>query len=86
MCLAIPGRVIEIEGTDLFRTGRVSFGGIVREVNLMAVPEAAVGSYVLVHVGMAIGTIDEAEAGKVFAYLEEVDELSEAGLTNEVSR
>jgi hydrogenase expression/formation protein HypC len=86
MCLAIPGRVVEIEGADLFRTGRVSFGGIVREVNLMAVPQATVGSYVLVHVGMAIGTIDEAEAGKVFEYLEQVDELTEAGLVDEVSR
>ena len=80
MCLAIPGRVIEIEGVDLFRSARVSFGGIVREVNLCAVPEAEVGDYVLVHVGMAIGMIDEAEARRVFEYLEQIDELEEAGL------
>ncbi|MFM8393938.1 MAG: HypC/HybG/HupF family hydrogenase formation chaperone [Acidobacteriota bacterium] len=79
MCLAIPGRVIEIEGTDLFRSARVSFGGIVREVNLCAVPEAGVGDYVLVHVGMAIGTIDADEARRVFEYLEQIDELEEAG-------
>ena len=84
MCLAIPGRVLQIEGVDLFRTGRVSFGGIVREVNLSPVPEAEVGSYVLVHVGMAISLIDEEEAARVFAWLERIDELepslAEAGL------
>ena len=77
MCLAIPGRVVTIEGADLFRTGRVSFGGIVREVNLTAVPEAGIGSYVLVHVGMAISTIDEAEAARVFEYLEQIGELDD---------
>lgn len=77
MCLAIPGRVLQIEGVDLFRTGRVSFGGIVREVNLSPVPEAEVGSYVLVHVGMAIGLIDEVEAARVFAWLAEIDQLDE---------
>jgi hydrogenase expression/formation protein HypC len=69
--------VISIDGADIFRTGRVSFGGIVREVNLSAVPEAEVGAYVLVHVGMAISTIDETEARRVFDYLELIDELSE---------
>ena len=77
MCLAIPGMVISIDGADIFRTGRVSFGGIVREVNLSAVPEAEAGVYVLVHVGMAISTIDEIEARRVFDYLELIDELSE---------
>jgi len=69
--------VVTIEGADLFRTGRVSFGGIVREVNLTAVPEAVVGSYVLVHVGMAISTIDEAEAARVFEYLAQIGEADE---------
>lgn len=83
MCLAIPGRVVTIEGADLFRTGRVSFGGIVREVNLTAVPEAGIGSYVLVHVGMAISTIDEAEAARVFDYLEQIGELDEDPLAGD---
>lgn len=77
MCLAIPGRVIEIDGEDLFRRARVSFGGIVKEVNLSYVPEAEVGSYVLVHVGLAISMIDEVEAEKVFAWLAEIDQLEE---------
>jgi hydrogenase expression/formation protein HypC len=79
MCLAIPGQLIEIEGMDLFRSGRVSFGGIIREVNLCAVPEAEVGDYLLVHVGMAIGRIDAAEARQVFDYLEQIDQLDELG-------
>ncbi len=47
---------------QLTRAARVDFGGIVKEVNLAFVPEAAVGDYVLVHVGFAITVIDEAEA------------------------
>ncbi|RMH74847.1 MAG: HypC/HybG/HupF family hydrogenase formation chaperone [Calditrichaeota bacterium] len=78
MCLAIPGKIISIEGEDpILRTGKVSFGGIVKEVNLSFVPEAKVDDYVLVHVGMAISTIDEEEAHKVFEYLKEMDELQD---------
>lgn len=78
MCLAVPGRVLSIEGSDpLLRTGRVDFAGIVKEVNFCCVPEAVVGSYVLVHVGMAISVIDEAEARQVFEYLREMGDLAE---------
>lgn len=78
MCLAIPGKILSIAGDDpLLRTGRVSFGGIVKEVNLAYTPEAGVGDYVIVHVGFAISTLDEAEAHRVFDYLREMDELEE---------
>ena len=78
MCLAIPGKILSIAGDDvLLRTGRVSFGGIVKEVNLAYTPEAGVGDYVIVHVGFAISTLDEAEAHRVFDYLREMDELAE---------
>ena len=78
MCLAIPGKILSIAGDDpLLRTGRVSFGGIVKEVNLAYTPEAGVGDYVIVHVGFAISTVDEAEAHRVFDYLREMDELAE---------
>ena len=80
MCLAVPGKIISIEGTDrLLRTGRVDFAGIVKEVNLAYVPDAQVGNYVLVHVGFAINSVDEAEARQVFEYLREMDELAELG-------
>ncbi|MFI5188141.1 MAG: HypC/HybG/HupF family hydrogenase formation chaperone, partial [Chitinophagales bacterium] len=68
MCLAIPGKILSLkEAADkLFRQGKVSFGGITKEVNLCMVPEATVGDYVLVHVGVAISKIDEEEAQKTF--------------------
>jgi hydrogenase expression/formation protein HypC len=76
MCLAVPGKVLSLTGDEpLLRTGRVSFGGIVKQVNLAFVPEAAVGDYVLVHVGCAISKIDEDEAKRIFDYLDEMDEL-----------
>lgn len=76
MCLGIPGRIEAITDTDeLTRSGKVRFGGIVKEVNLAYVPEARVGDYVIVHVGFAISTIDEAEANQVFDYLQQMDEL-----------
>ncbi len=54
MCLAIPGRVLSMtDGDPLLRTGRVDFGGIVKEINLACTPEAGIGDYVLVHVGFA---------------------------------
>ena len=78
MCLAVPGKLISIEGTDpTFRTGKVNFGGIVKEVNLSYVSEANVGDYVLVHVGFALTVVDEEEANKVFSYLKEMGELGE---------
>lgn len=83
MCLAIPGKIETIdEGADaILRTGRVNFGGIVREVSLACVPEAQVGDYVLVHAGVAINTIDERAAQETLSYLQsmgEMDKLSEA--------
>jgi hydrogenase expression/formation protein HypC len=78
MCLAIPGKIASISGDDpLMRTGKVDFGGILKEVSLAYVPEATVGDYVIVHVGFALSRVDEAEAQQVFAYLREMQELSE---------
>ena len=78
MCLAIPGEILSLSGEEpLERKGKVNFGGIVKEVNLAYVPEAGVGDYVIVHVGVAISKVDEKEAQKVFEYLKEMDELRE---------
>jgi hydrogenase expression/formation protein HypC len=74
MCLAVPGQILSTAGADLDRTARVSFGGVVREVSLVYVPEAAVGDYVIVHVGFALGRLDEAEAARVLAHLKELGE------------
>ena len=78
MCLAIPGKVTSVMGEDpLWRTGKVDFGGIVKEVSLAYVPEVKIGEYVIVHVGFALSRLDENEAQKVFQYLKEMDELTE---------
>lgn len=82
MCLAVPGRIEMIEGDDpLLMRGKVNFGGIRKEVRLSYVPEAKVGDYVMVHVGVAISLVDEEEAGRVFDYLKQMDELTELGDT-----
>jgi len=79
MCLAIPGKIIQIDEKidPAFRTGKVSFDGIVRQVNFSMVPDARVNEYVLVHVGVALNTIDEEEARRVFEYLREIGEVNE---------
>ena len=78
MCLAVPGKIISITSEDpIMRTGKVSFGGIVKDINLAYVPEAEVGHYVLVHVGFALNVVDEKEAMEVFRYLKELGELEE---------
>ena len=55
----------------------MSFGGVIKEVNLSYVPDAEIGEFVIVHVGFALHTIDKEEAGKVFEYLEQMNELAE---------
>ena len=78
MCLGIPGEIIQILNDEpMSRSGKVSFGGVVKEVNLAFVPEATVGDYVVVHVGFAISVVDEDEAQEVFEFLRQMDELAE---------
>ena len=75
MCLAVPGRIVEIEGTEELRSARVDFGGISREASLVFVPETVVGDYVLVHVGFAIARIDENAAREALDALNSIDEI-----------
>jgi len=79
MCLAVPGRILTVDdGDPLVRSGRVEFGGLVKEVSLALLPEARVGDYVLVHVGMALSIVDEDEARRVFELLREMGDLPES--------
>ncbi|MGN6556372.1 MAG: HypC/HybG/HupF family hydrogenase formation chaperone [Verrucomicrobiota bacterium] len=78
MCLAIPGKIESISGDDpITRMGRINFGGIVKDASLAYVPEVTIGDYVIVHVGFALSKVDEDEAGKIFEYLERMEELGE---------
>jgi hydrogenase expression/formation protein HypC len=79
MCLAIPGRIVEIteDPEPSLRRGKVDFSGVKKEVSLAFTPEAKEGDYVLVHVGFALNVVDEAEAAKIFEDLERMAELDE---------
>ena len=77
MCLAVPGQIVSIEGEGDLRMARVTFGGIVKDVNLAYVPEAKTGEYVIVHVGFALSVVDEEEAKRTLGYLQELGELEE---------
>jgi hydrogenase expression/formation protein HypC len=78
MCLAVPGRIVSISGEDpLERTGKIDFGGILKEASLACVPDVKIGDYVIVHVGFALSRVDEQEAKQVFEYLKQMEELAE---------
>ncbi len=77
MCLAIPGKVIETYHEHEVLMGKVDFSGILKRVCLEHVPKANVGDYVLVHVGFALQCIDEAEARRVFEFLDDMNQLDE---------
>ena len=79
MCLAIPGKILEIKKNDesVFLVGKVTFSGVTKNVNLSLVPEAKIGDHVLVHVGVAVSVIDEEEAEKTLNFLQGTGDLDE---------
>jgi len=80
MCLAIPGKLLSVApDANGIIMGKANFGGIVKEVCLQYTPDAVPGEYVLVHVGFALGKVDEAEASRTFQLLEEMGQLEELG-------
>ena len=78
MCLAIPGKVLEIQqDAQGVRMGRTNFGGVVKQVCLEYTPEVQCGDYVLVHVGFALSKVDEQEARRTYEALEAMKQLGE---------
>jgi hydrogenase expression/formation protein HypC len=79
MCLAIPGKIksIALQFDGNVRMAKVNFGGITKEASLEMLPDANIGDYVLVHVGVAISIVNEEEAAKTFNYLKEIGELGD---------
>lgn len=75
MCLAVPGKIIEIDTNADIKMGKVDFGGVVREVCLEAVPEVILGSYVIVHAGFALSVLSEQEAQESLEAFRELDEI-----------
>jgi hydrogenase expression/formation protein HypC len=78
MCLAVPGKVLEIERNPQgVRMAKANFGGIVKTVCLEYTPEIVPGDYVLVHVGFALSKVDEEEAARTYEILREMNQLAE---------
>ena len=73
MCLGIPGRITTIFEEEGIRMGKVDFGGVFRRVCLAYLPEAREGDYTIVHAGFAISQVDEAEAQRTLALLDEME-------------
>lgn len=79
MCLAIPGKILDIYEANGLLMGKIDFGGVTREACLTYIPEAKVGDYTIIHVGFALNLIDEKDALETLALLEEISkqDLSE---------
>ena len=77
MCLGIPGKVVETYREHDVLMGKVDFGGVTKRACLEHVPDVALGDYVLVHVGFALNRLDEAEARRIFEYLDQMNQLDE---------
>jgi hydrogenase expression/formation protein HypC len=84
MCLAVPGKILEVEQQANNRLGTIQFGGITRQAFLDFVPEANVGDYVIVHVGFAISRVDAEEAQRTYDVLNQMGLLEEEGLEADV--
>ncbi len=72
MCLAIPGKVLSIQGEDLMRSGKVSFSGVIKEVNLAFLPEVTIGDYAIIHAGVAIAIVHPEEAEQTLQDLQKI--------------
>jgi len=77
MCLAVPGKVIELYQVDGMKMARIDFGGVVREACMAYLPDIQVGEYTIVHVGFGISKLDEEEAQETLQMLAEMDLLAE---------
>lgn len=77
MCLAVPGKVLSIDNAPEMPMGKVSFGGIAKNVCFAYVPEVKVGDYVIVHAGFALNQLNEEEANEVFELLKQMGDLGE---------
>jgi hydrogenase expression/formation protein HypC len=83
MCLAVPGKIIDIYENNGLLMGKIDFGGVMREVCLSYVPEAKIGDYTIIYVGFALNLINEKEALETLALL---DEISNQDMSDEVSQ
>ena len=79
MCLAIPGKVIEIYETHGMKMARVDFGGVIKEACMEYLPEVKLGDYTIIHVGFGLSILDEKEAFETLDLLKQIDDMGEEG-------
>ena len=77
MCLAVPGKIVDIYETNGLLMGMIDFGGVTREACLSYVPEAKIGDYTIIHVGFALNLIDEQEAMETLSLLDQISRQDE---------
>ncbi len=75
MCLAIPGKVIEIYDENGIKMGKIDYSGTISTACLEYLPEIQVGQYTLVHAGFALSVLDEDEAQKSLDAWQELGEV-----------
>ena len=73
MCLAIPGKIVELEENGCMRMGRIDYGGITREACLEYIADPQIGDYVMVHVGFAVSKVEAQEAARTYRYLADME-------------
>jgi hydrogenase expression/formation protein HypC len=77
MCLAIPGKVIELYETNGMKMARVDFGGVVKEACMEYLPEVKLGDYTIIHVGFGLSILDKKEAFETLDLLKQIDSMGE---------
>jgi hydrogenase expression/formation protein HypC len=77
MCLAVPGKIIDIYNVNGLVMGKIDFGGVTRDACLAYIPEAKIGDYTIIHVGFALNLLDEKEAKETLALLDEIEDLDD---------
>ncbi len=77
MCLAVPGKILDIRQERGTSMATIDFGGIHKDICLAYLPDLAVGDYAIVHVGFAISKIDEVSAMETLALFKELGILEE---------
>jgi hydrogenase expression/formation protein HypC len=79
MCLAVPGKLIEIYEQNGLRMGKIDYAGTINSACIEYTPEATLGQYVIVHAGFAISVIEDSEAKEALALWQEMIENEQKG-------
>ena len=79
MCLAIPGKVIELYESNGMKMARIDFGGVVKEACMEYLPDVKLGDYTIIHVGFGLSILDEKEAFETMDLLKQIEAMGEEG-------